>query len=56
MIQHSAGLLILKVRSLGTWGWNKVLIMIKNKAIEDNSKCKKIREYDIVLFLSLYYM
>lgn len=41
MIQHSAGLLILKVRSLGTWGWNKVLIMLKNKAIEDNSKCKK---------------
>lgn len=56
MIQHSAGLLILKVLSLGTWGWNKVFIMLKNKAIEDNSKCKKkIREYDIVL-LSLLYM
>lgn len=58
MIQHSAGLLILKVLSLGTLGWNKVFIMLKNKAIEDNSKCQKKKlgnKYDIVL-LSLLYM
>lgn len=55
MIQYLVGLLILKVWSLGIWGWNKVLIMLKNKVIEDNSKCKKkIREYDIVLLLLLY--
>lgn len=55
MIQHSAGLLILKVRSLGTWGWNKVLIMLKNKAIEDNSKCQKIKLGNTILYYYRYH-
>lgn len=41
MIQYLVGLLILKVLSLGIWGWNKVFIMLENKVIENNSKCKK---------------
>lgn len=55
MIQHSAGLLILKVLSLGTWGWNKVFIMLKNKAIEDNSKCKKKKLGNTILYYYHYY-